>query len=119
MRLRFLFSVILLFVGTTFSFAQILKPAKWTHETSTKEAKVGDEITLIFKAIIDPSWNLYSSEFPCEDGPIKMTFSFRPDKSYSLSGAVKAINPKDKHDKIFECDVKIFEERAEFRQKIK
>ncbi len=118
MRLR-LFSVILLFVGTTFSFAQILKPAKWTHEVSTKEVKAGDEITLIFKATINPSWYLYSSEFPCEDGPIKMTFSFHPDKSYSLSGAVQAINPTDKHDKIFECDVKIFKDRAEFRQKIK
>lgn len=119
MRLRFLFSVILLFVGITLSFSQILKPAKWTHETSTKEAKAGDEITLIFKANIDPSWYLYSSEFPCEDGPIKMAFSFVPDKSYSLVGKIEPINPIDKHDKIFECDVKIFRGRAEFRQKIK
>src|SRR5258707_625108 len=118
MRFRFLFNVILLFTGTTFSFAQILKPAKWTHEVSTKEAKSGDEITLIFKATIDHGWYLYSSEFPCED-PIKMTIGFLPDKSYSLVGVVQAINPIDKHDKIFECDVKIFEDKAEFRQKIK
>ncbi len=119
MRLKFLLNVLLFFVGSTFSFAQILKPAKWTHEPSTKEAKAGDEITLIFKANIDPGWYLYSSEFPCEDGPIKMSFDFLPDKSYSLVGKIEPINPIDKHDKIFECDVKIFKDRAEFRQKIK
>ena len=119
MRLKFLLNVLLFFVGSTFSFAQILKPAKWTHEPSTKEAKAGDEITLIFKANIDPGWYLYSSEFPCEDGPIKISFDFLPDKSYSLVGKIEPINPIDKHDKIFECDVKIFKDRAEFRQKIK
>src|SRR6185295_18040676 len=112
MRLKFLVSVYLLLIGTSISFAQILKPAKWTHEASAKEVKAGDEITLIFRANIDPSWYLYSSEFPCEDGPIKMSFSFKPDKSYSLVGKIEPISPIDKHDKIFECDVKIFHDKA-------
>ena len=118
MRLKFLVSVLLLFVGTSISFSQILKPAKWTYEASTKEAKAGDEITLIYKANIDANWYLYSSEFACED-PIKMSFIFQPDKSYALVGKIEPINPIDKHDKIFECDVKIFKDKAEFRQKIK
>src|SRR6266496_1511822 len=118
MRLKFLLTILLFFVGIAFSFAQILKPAKWTQEASTKEVKTGDELTLIFKATIDPSWYLYSSEFPCED-PIKMTFNFQPNKSYALVGKIEPVNPIDKHDKIFECDVKIFKDKAEFRQKIK
>ena len=104
----------------TFSVsAQVLNPAKWSTSTTTENAKTGDELDLIFRATIDNSWYLYSSEFDCEDGPIKTTFTFKPDASYKLIGKLEAINPIDKHDKIFECDVKIFKGAAEFRQRIK
>lgn len=98
---------------------QVLTPAKWTYETSVKEAKTGDEIELIFKATIDKEWYLYSSEFPCEDGPIKTSFNLVPHTSYQVVGKLVPINPVDKYDDIFECDVKIFKKTAEFRQKIK
>jgi thiol:disulfide interchange protein DsbD len=112
--------LLLLFVYS-FSFAseQILSPAKWNYSTSLTEAKVGDEIELIFKATIDKSWYLYSTEFNCEDGPIKTSFNFIPHKSYQLVGNVVPVNPLEKHEDIFECDVKIFKKKAEFRQKIK
>ncbi len=104
----------------TFSVpAQVLNPAKWSTSTTTESAKIGDELDLIFKATIDNSWYLYSSEFDCEDGPIKTAFTFKPNSSYQPVGKLKAINPIDKHDKIFECDVKIFKGAAEFRQRIK
>ncbi|HCW06036.1 MAG TPA: disulfide bond formation protein DsbD [Cytophagales bacterium] len=105
--------------GLQSNFAQVLKPAKWTTAASADQAKVGDEITLIFRATIETGWYLYSSEFPCDEGPIKMTFSFQSNKSYSLVGNIQPINPVDKHDKTFECDVKIFKGTAEFRQKVK
>lgn len=107
-----------LLFSTIFSQAQILTPAKWTYSTSVQNAKVGDEIELIFKATIDKDWYLYSSEFPCED-PMKTAFNLVPDLSYKLVGAVVPINPIDKYDEIFECDVKIFKKTGEFRQKIK
>jgi thiol:disulfide interchange protein len=107
-----------LLFSTVLSQAQILTPAKWTYSTSVQSAKVGDEIELIFKATIDKDWYLYSSEFPCED-PMKTTFNLVPDPSYKLVGAVVPINPIDKHDEIFECEVKIFKKTGEFRQKIK
>ncbi len=106
-------------MGFSSANAQVLKPAKWTTESSTTEVKAGDEITLIFHTTIDNNWYLYSSEFSCEDGPIKTSFTFRADKSYELIGGIVAINPIDKHDKIFECDVKIFKNTGEFRQKVK
>ena len=119
MRLRFAFNFILLlaFVASSAS-GQVLRPAKWTTEASSYDVKAGDEITLIFKAAIDQNWYLYSSEFPCED-PTKATFTFKPDKSYQTVGGIVAVNPLDKHDKIFDCDVKIFKGTGEFRQKIK
>ncbi len=98
---------------------QVLNPAKWSTSTTTESAKIGDELDLIFEATIDNSWYLYSSEFDCEDGPIKTAFTFKPNSSYQPVGKLKAIHPIDKHDKIFECDVKIFKGTAEFRQRIK
>ncbi|MFM8744251.1 MAG: cytochrome c biogenesis protein CcdA, partial [Cytophagales bacterium] len=109
----------LIFIANTLCTAQVLTPAKWNYSTFAQTVKVGDEIDLIFNATIDNNWYLYSSEFNCEDGPIKTSFSFTPDASYQLVGSLRAINPIDKHDKIFECDVKIFKKTAEFRQRVK
>jgi thiol:disulfide interchange protein len=114
-RILLLFISLLALVGQ----AQILEPAQWSTSTSVTQAKVGDEIDLVFTVAIDEKWYLYSTEFPCEDGPLKTEFNFKPHASYTLVGKAVPINPKDKHDKIFECDVKIFEKKAEFRQRIK
>lgn len=113
---------ILLLVLSLFLFsaqAQILQPAKWTTEPSRQEVKTGEEIELIFRATIERDWYLYSSEFDCEDGPIKASFTFTPDASYQLVGTIQAVGAVQKYDKIFECDVKIFKGKAEFRQRIK
>lgn len=113
-NLVFLF-FFLISIGTK---AQILQPAKWNYSVSAPEARVGDEVELIFKATIEKNWYLYSSEFPCED-PIKTSFNLVPHSSFELVGKLVPINPVDKYDDIFECDVKIFKKEAEFRQKIK
>ncbi|MEY4931150.1 MAG: hypothetical protein RI909_1874 [Bacteroidota bacterium] len=112
-------SVLVLFSAFFQLNAQVLNPAKWTYETSSKEPNVGDEIELIFKATIDKNWYLYSSEFKCEDGPTKTSFKIVPHASFQLVGNVVPVNPIDKYDDIFECDVKVFKKTGEFRQKIK
>lgn len=113
------FSIIFILVTYSIASAQILEPAKWTTSTSAQNIKAGDEIELIFDATIDKDWYLYSSEFDCEDGPIKTAFSFEPNAGYQLIGGIVPINPIDKHDDIFECDVKVFKKKAQFRQKVK
>jgi thiol:disulfide interchange protein len=112
------FLAVLLFLAYS-SAAQILQPAKWTVESSKQNVKAGDELEIVFKVTIDKNWYLYSSEFPCEDGPFETAFTFVPHSSYQLLGEIQPINPIDKHDAIFECDIKIFKGTAEFRQKIK
>ena len=99
--------------------AQILQPAHWSTSSSATEVKAGDEVDLIFSVKIDFGWYLYSTEFPCEDGPNKTVFTFIPDKSYELSGKVVPVNPIDYHDDAFDCEVKIFKKQAEFRQRVK
>ena len=114
-----IFIALALLANTLSLGAQILHPAKWSTSVSANEVKVGDELTLIFNAMIDKDWYLYSSEFNCEDGPIKTTFTFKSNPSFKLIGKIDPIGAVDKHDEIFECDVKIFKKTGEFRQKIK
>ncbi len=116
--MRLFHTFIFVFIGSL-SFGQILTPAKWSYSSSNDAPGVGDEIELIFTASIDKNWYLYSSEFPCEDGPIKTTIILKPHSGYKLIGELRPINAIAKHDDIFECDVKIFKIKGEFRQKIK
>ncbi|MBI3219382.1 MAG: thioredoxin family protein [Bacteroidetes bacterium] len=111
---RLLIALCLISCGAT---SQVLKPAKWSY-SAPKSVQVGQEIELIFKATIDKNWYLYSSEFVC-DGPTQTSFTFTPHPSYELVGKLIPIKPLDKHDDIFECDLKIFKGTGEFRQKVK
>ena len=115
-------SLIIAFVLIFFqqiSHGQFLKPIKWEISTSTKEFRSGDEIDLIFKAIIDKNWYLYSSDFDPDLGPTVTQFSFEPHESFELVGDVKPIEPKKKYDEIWEGEYTYFKGTGEFRQTIK
>lgn len=99
--------------------AQILVPAKWSYDVSKKEVKTGDEVELIFKALIDPDWYLYSSDFDPDLGPMLTEFTFEPNSSYELVGGIVPVNPKKKYDEIWEGEIKYFTGIGEFRQKVK
>jgi len=113
---RFVFIFLASYTGLE---AQILQPAHWKVASSSEAVNAGEIIDLQFTVAIDKDWYLYSNEFVCEDGPVKTTFTFKPHPGYELVGSVEAINPIDKRDDIFECDLKIFKTKGEFRQKIR
>ncbi len=119
MMFKKIFIAFVLSLGACTGSTQILHPANWSTSASSNDVKVGDELTLIFKADIDKDWYLYSSEFDCEDGPIKTTFTFKSHPSFKLVGKIEPIDALDKHDAIFDCDLKIFKKHGEFRQKVK
>lgn len=109
----------LLFVGVDL-VAQALKPISWTSALSTPQAKVGDTIELIFRAEINDTWYLYSTDFSPDLGPVVTSFSFKPNSSYKLVGKIQPIGAKKKYDKeIWDGEYTYFVEHAEFRQKIK
>lgn len=118
MFIRFV-QVLFLISLTTLAEAQVIQPAKLTAETPTKKLKVGDEVELSFKATIDKGWYIYSVGFDEACGPIPLAVSFEEHPGFQLVGNLIAVNDKEKHDKIFDCDVRIFENTGEFRQKIK
>ncbi len=99
--------------------AQILKPISWQTSFSAKEAKAGETIELVYQVTVDKDWYLYSSDFDPELGPQVTTFEYVPHPSYELVGDVVPVNPKTKYDEIWEGDVRYFEGKGEFRQKIK
>jgi len=51
--------------------------------------------------------------------PIQATIEFTDKKNIVLIGGLKSINPIAKHDETFDCDIKLFNNAAEFRQKVK
>jgi thiol:disulfide interchange protein len=115
-KLSLLFFVLFIIHGL---YAQILEPAEWSYEVSKKEVQSGDQVELIFKAIIDPNWYLYSSDFDPDLGPMLTEFSFEANSSYELVGGIVPIDPKKKYDEIWEGEISYFKGTAEFRQKIK
>lgn len=119
MRLfRFVF---FFFAFTSFSLlqAQILKPAKWKFTVTADNAKAGEEIELVFNATIDETWYMYANDFDPDCGPMLTIVEFTDSKNFQLVGNLKSINPAAKHDEVFDCDIKYFKKKAEFRQKIK
>lgn len=100
-------------------YGQILKPATWSYDVSSKQVRIGDEVDLIFYATIDPDWYLYSSDFDPDLGPMLTEFAFEPNPDYELVGGIVPINAKKKYDEIWEGEVTYFKGTGEFRQKIK
>ena len=118
MFIRFAYVLFLLAV-TSLAYAQILQPARLVAETPAKSLKVGDEVELIFKASVDKDWYIYSVGFDEDCGPIPIAVTLEKHPSFALVGNLLAVNDQAKHDKIFNCDVRIFVNTGEFRQKIK
>src|SRR6478736_3929598 len=99
--------------------AQILEPVKWNYDVSKKEAKIGDEVDLIFNAKIDPDWYLYSSDFDPNLGPTVTTFTFKKSPAYEIIGKIKPVNPRKHFDEIWGGEYTYFTKSAQFRQKVK
>jgi thiol:disulfide interchange protein len=91
-------------------------PVKWSFETK----KVSNcEYDLVFKAVIDEPWHIYSIIKSEGDGPNPASFKFKKNADYELIGGIKESTPKKEFDKVFEVNVAYHEKKAEFKQRIK
>ncbi|WP_434035695.1 protein-disulfide reductase DsbD domain-containing protein [Formosa sp. 4Alg 33] len=97
------------------SQAQILDPVKW----STSVNKISEtEYELIAIADIEKEWHLYSQRVP-EDGPIPTSFVYAGNGNYLKKGNTLEGKGHVIQDPVFEMEIKYFENKAEFRQRIK
>lgn len=110
---RILFVLLLI---SAFAEAQIYNPVTW----STRTEKVSEsDFELVITADIEPGWHLYSQNVP-DGGPIPtaITFPEKPDV-YQLLGSPEEGEGHEEYDNVFEMDIKYFETRAVFKQRIR
>ncbi|MCS7004566.1 MAG: protein-disulfide reductase DsbD family protein [Cytophagales bacterium] len=104
-----------------FTKSKILNPVKWEKPSANKStAYIGETIEIIFTALIDEGWYMYSSEGLDESVmAIPTTFTFEPSESYELIGKITPVQPKKKFDPTWNGNIMYFEKKAVFKQKIK
>ena len=103
-------------LGLTAAFAQIQDPVQFKTELKT----ISDtEIQIVFTGTIDEGWHVYSTDLP-DGGPISATFNTDKMEGLELDGK---LTPQGKvienYDKMFEMNVRYFENEATFIQKLK
>ena len=116
MKKTFILSCLLLVVCFTSAFAQIQDPVQFKTELK----KISEtEAQIIFTGTIDAGWHVYSTDLP-EGGPISATFNTDKMEGIELDGK---LTPQGKeiqnYDKMFEMNVRYFEDVATFVQKLK
>ncbi len=115
---KFAFTIIL--IGFHFwGLAQIKQKPVWETKTSKTEAKIGEELDLIFTCKIEKDWYMYSSDFSEDVGPVVAFFDFTKNPTYQLIGKIKPIGNHKHFDDVFGGEVSTFVGKAEFRQKVK
>ncbi len=112
-KLLIIFAALLLLSSN--HMAQVLDPVDWKFSVERVNEK---EAVLVFKAVIENKWHLYSQDLP-GGGPIPTSFSFDESSGYKRMGEVVEITEAEvKYDASFDLDLKMFSDEAEFRQKI-
>lgn len=96
--------------------AQIKDPVKFKTELKT----VSDtEAEIVFTAAIDKGWHVYSTDLG-DGGPISATFNVDKKSGMEPVGKLKPVGKEvSTFDKLFEMQVRYFENEAKFVQKVK
>lgn len=106
----------IIFLFSVFAFTQVHDPVKW--ETSVVRISP-DTAEVTVNATIENGWHIYSQTQTIKNGPVATSFSFKPEKSYTLAGATKEGTPISKREPAFDnMNVSYFEKSAFFVQKI-
>ena len=112
-RLLFLLLIFILSISTN---AQIITPVKWEYRLKKNSAS---EFELQALALIDKPWHLYGQYFE-DGGPVRLTFTFVENGNYELiSKTLESPKPKIERDEIFDINVQYFSDKALFTQKVK
>lgn len=114
-----IFAILILCLTVFFGNGQILEPAKWEHSVSKNLVKKGEEVELVFTAILDDTWFIYSSENDLKTGPVPAEFAFKPNDGYELLGEIVPVDFKEKYDEVFKGQVSYKDKKATFKQKVK
>lgn len=96
--------------------AQILDPAKWTSKI---EKKSDTEYVLVFDAVIEDEWHVYS-QFTAEGGVLPLEIFFNNDKgNFEAVGKAEESETHTAFNDIFGVEETYFDKTATLRQTIK
>lgn len=98
------------------SFSQALNPVKWEATYSSLSSNEGE---ILITAKIEKGWHIYSQNIAPDAGPIPTTFNYTPGTNFELVGKTIEGNAHEVFDKAFDTKLLIFDDKAEFKQKIK
>lgn len=108
--------LILSFFVSFLGFSQAPNPVKWEASYSPINSDEG-EIVIIAK--IDKGWHIYSQNISPDAGPIPTSFNYTPGANFEIVGKTIEGNAHEVFDKAFDTKLLIFDDKAEFKQKIK
>ena len=116
MKKTFFLSCLLMVLGLTTAFAQIQDPVQFKTEWKS----ISDtEAQIVFTGVIDAGWHVYSTDLP-EGGPISATFNTDKMEGIELDGKLMPQGKEiEAYDKVFEMQLRYFEGKAVFVQKLK
>ncbi|MEI8136214.1 MAG: protein-disulfide reductase DsbD domain-containing protein [Bacteroidota bacterium] len=95
--------------------AQTQNPVTWQAIYKIISASEGE---VVITAKIEKGWHTYS-QHPTETGPIPTSFKFTETKQYQLVGKIEESNAHEEFVKAFDAKIFVFQDKAEFKQKIK
>ena len=108
--------VFLMVITTGVAMAQMMNPV---HFTSEVKKMSGGEGELIFKAVIDNGWHVYSTGLG-NDGPISATFNAVKMEGVETVGTLQHRGKEIKqYDKMFDMELRFFEQSVTFVQKVR
>jgi DsbC/DsbD-like thiol-disulfide interchange protein len=106
--------IVAVFLICATSFAQILKPVKWSYDSKRINA---NEAIVFVKATMEKGWHIYSQTVPA-GGPEATNFSFSASTGYKLKGKTSEPAPITRFEKAFEMKLSYFENSVVFQQRI-
>jgi len=112
---RILFSLLAVIFSISVR-GQMMDPVHFTSQLKMLE---GDEAEIVFSATVDPGWHVYSTDLG-NDGPISATFNAVKMDGVETVGKLKPRgNVTKQFDKMFDMELRFFENKATFVQKIR
>ena len=111
-----LFSFLIVFLWVVTAYAQIMNPV---HFVSKLNILKNGEAEIVFSATVDPGWHVYSTDLG-DAGPIEASFHADRMEGAELVGKLEPRGKEHKNmDPIFGTEVKYFENKAAFVQRIR
>ena len=96
--------------------AQVMTPVHFSSALKTGGGAVAE---IVFTATIDAGWHVYSTELG-QDGPIEATFNVVKMEGAVTVGRLQPVGKvTKKFDQVFGMELKYFEQKAQFVQKIR